>query len=91
MLQVRTFFCYKYSIDVWDMACFHAHIINIFDSVWIFVISEHCVISALQKHLVDMNIEGLDSSYLHWIVSTSGSHSSLSSADVSDQKKFVRL
>ncbi|KAM8875041.1 TBC1 domain family member 23 [Spinachia spinachia] len=31
---------------------------------------------ALQKHLVDMNIEGLDSSYLHWIVSTSGSHSS---------------
>ncbi|XP_037324751.2 TBC1 domain family member 23 isoform X1 [Pungitius pungitius] len=36
---------------------------------------------ALQKHLVDMNIEGLDSSYLHWIVSTSGSHSSLSSVD----------
>ncbi|XP_059922193.1 TBC1 domain family member 23 isoform X1 [Gadus macrocephalus] len=36
---------------------------------------------ALQQHLVDMNIEGLDSSYLHWIVSTSGSHSSLSSAD----------
>ncbi|XP_055364328.1 TBC1 domain family member 23 isoform X2 [Betta splendens] len=36
---------------------------------------------ALQKHLVDMNIEGLDSSYVHWIVSTSGSHSSLSSAD----------
>uniref|UniRef100_A0A7N6B6P6 TBC1 domain family member 23 n=1 Tax=Anabas testudineus TaxID=64144 RepID=A0A7N6B6P6_ANATE len=35
----------------------------------------------LQKHLVDMNIEGLDSSYVHWIVSTSGSHSSLSSAD----------
>uniref|UniRef100_A0A8C5FR14 TBC1 domain family member 23 n=1 Tax=Gadus morhua TaxID=8049 RepID=A0A8C5FR14_GADMO len=35
----------------------------------------------LQQHLVDMNIEGLDSSYLHWIVSTSGSHSSLSSAD----------
>lgn len=43
--------------------------------------------SALQKHLVDMNIEGLDSSYLHWIVSTSGSHSSLSSADVSIRKK----
>ncbi|KAJ0065202.1 hypothetical protein NL108_006539, partial [Boleophthalmus pectinirostris] len=36
---------------------------------------------ALQKHLVDMNIEGLDSSYLNWIVSTSGSHSSLSSVD----------
>ncbi|XP_036971406.1 TBC1 domain family member 23 isoform X1 [Acanthopagrus latus] len=36
---------------------------------------------ALQKHLVDMNVEGLDSSYVHWIVSTSGSHSSLSSAD----------
>lgn len=37
---------------------------------------------ALQQHLVDMNVEGLDSSYIHWIVSTSGSHSSLSSADV---------
>uniref|UniRef100_A0A671W4H0 TBC1 domain family, member 23 n=1 Tax=Sparus aurata TaxID=8175 RepID=A0A671W4H0_SPAAU len=37
--------------------------------------------TALQKHLVDMNVEGLDSSYVHWIVSTSGSHSSLSSAD----------
>ncbi|CAG5862052.1 TBC1 domain family member 23 isoform 1-T1 [Menidia menidia] len=36
---------------------------------------------ALQKHLVDMNVEGLDSSYVNWIVSTSGSHSSLSSAD----------
>uniref|UniRef100_A0A1A7YVE5 TBC1 domain family member 23 n=3 Tax=Iconisemion striatum TaxID=60296 RepID=A0A1A7YVE5_9TELE len=35
----------------------------------------------LQKHLVDMNVEGLDSSYVNWIVSTSGSHSSLSSAD----------
>lgn len=45
-----------------------------------------CVIPALQKHLVDMNVEGLDSSYVHWIVSTSGSHSSLSSADVSGQK-----
>lgn len=49
-------------------------------------LSEMCVISALQKHLVDMNIEGLDSSYLHWIVSTSGSHSSLSSADVRRHK-----
>uniref|UniRef100_H3CZ91 TBC1 domain family member 23 n=1 Tax=Tetraodon nigroviridis TaxID=99883 RepID=H3CZ91_TETNG len=36
---------------------------------------------ALQQHLADMNVEGLDSSYIHWIVSTSGSHSSLSSAD----------
>ncbi|XP_077440883.1 TBC1 domain family member 23 isoform X2 [Vanacampus margaritifer] len=36
---------------------------------------------ALQQHLVDMTVEGLDSSYIHWIVSTSGSHSSLSSAD----------
>uniref|UniRef100_A0A3B5AS59 TBC1 domain family member 23 n=1 Tax=Stegastes partitus TaxID=144197 RepID=A0A3B5AS59_9TELE len=25
---------------------------------------------ALQQHLVDMNVEGLDSSYVHWIVST---------------------
>lgn len=40
------------------------------------------VFSALQKHLVDMNIEGIDSSYVSWIVSTSGSHSSLSSPDV---------
>lgn len=40
------------------------------------------VFLALQQHLVDMNVEGLDSSYIHWIVSTSGSHSSLSSADV---------
>uniref|UniRef100_A0A669DFI1 TBC1 domain family member 23 n=1 Tax=Oreochromis niloticus TaxID=8128 RepID=A0A669DFI1_ORENI len=39
------------------------------------------VLPALQQHLVDMNVEGLDSSYVHWIVSTSGSHSSLSSAD----------
>ncbi|XP_046893006.1 TBC1 domain family member 23 isoform X4 [Hypomesus transpacificus] len=36
---------------------------------------------ALQQHLADMNVDGLDSSYVHWIVSTSGSHSSLSSAD----------
>uniref|UniRef100_A0A665V091 TBC1 domain family member 23 n=1 Tax=Echeneis naucrates TaxID=173247 RepID=A0A665V091_ECHNA len=43
---------------------------------------------ALQQHLVDMNVEGLDSSYVHWIVSTSGSHSSLSSADVSDQRSI---
>ncbi|XP_037530292.1 TBC1 domain family member 23 [Nematolebias whitei] len=35
---------------------------------------------ALQKHLVDMNVEGLDSSYVNWIVSTSGSHSNLSSS-----------
>lgn len=40
------------------------------------------VFLALQQHLVDMNVDGLDSSYIHWIVSTSGSHSSLSSADV---------
>uniref|UniRef100_A0A3B3YB36 Rhodanese domain-containing protein n=1 Tax=Poecilia mexicana TaxID=48701 RepID=A0A3B3YB36_9TELE len=40
-----------------------------------------CAVSALQKHLVDMNVEGLDSSYMNWIVSTSGSHSSLSSVD----------
>ncbi|XP_061634236.1 TBC1 domain family member 23 [Phyllopteryx taeniolatus] len=36
---------------------------------------------ALQQHLVDMNVEGLDSSYIHWIVSTSGSHGGLGSAD----------
>uniref|UniRef100_A0A8C6P8U4 TBC1 domain family member 23 n=1 Tax=Nothobranchius furzeri TaxID=105023 RepID=A0A8C6P8U4_NOTFU len=42
--------------------------------------TEMCVVSGLQKHLVDMNVEGLDSSYVNWIVSTSGSHS-LGSAD----------
>nr|XP_057929856.1 TBC1 domain family member 23 isoform X1 [Doryrhamphus excisus] len=49
---------------------------------------------ALQQHLVDMNVEGLDSSYIHWIVSTSGSHSSLSSADgdsLSDSKGVKSL
>ncbi|XP_054645247.1 TBC1 domain family member 23 isoform X1 [Dunckerocampus dactyliophorus] len=49
---------------------------------------------ALQQHLVDMNVEGLDSSYIHWIVSTSGSHSSLSSADgdsLSDTKGVKSL
>lgn len=38
-----------------------------------------------------MNVEGLDSSYVHWIVSTSGSHSSLSSADVGVQGRGARL
>uniref|UniRef100_A0A671T1P9 TBC1 domain family member 23 n=1 Tax=Sinocyclocheilus anshuiensis TaxID=1608454 RepID=A0A671T1P9_9TELE len=37
---------------------------------------------ALQQHLADINVEGPDNVYVHWIVSTSGSHSSLSSADV---------
>ncbi|XP_067315759.1 TBC1 domain family member 23 isoform X2 [Pseudorasbora parva] len=36
---------------------------------------------ALQQHLADINVEGPDNVYIHWIVSTSGSHSSLSSAD----------
>ncbi|KAK7144714.1 hypothetical protein R3I94_010966 [Phoxinus phoxinus] len=36
---------------------------------------------ALQQHLADINVEGPDNVYVHWIVSTSGSHSSLSSAD----------
>ncbi|XP_063057615.1 TBC1 domain family member 23 isoform X3 [Engraulis encrasicolus] len=36
---------------------------------------------ALQQHLADINVEGPDNSYVHWIVSTSGSHSSLSSPD----------
>lgn len=39
--------------------------------------------SALQQHLADINVEGPDNVYVHWIVSTSGSHSSLSSVDVS--------
>uniref|UniRef100_A0A8C2C2G9 TBC1 domain family member 23 n=1 Tax=Cyprinus carpio TaxID=7962 RepID=A0A8C2C2G9_CYPCA len=37
---------------------------------------------ALQQHLADINVEGPDNVYVHWIVSTSGSYSSLSSADV---------
>uniref|UniRef100_A0A8C2A0R8 TBC1 domain family member 23 n=1 Tax=Cyprinus carpio TaxID=7962 RepID=A0A8C2A0R8_CYPCA len=36
---------------------------------------------ALQQHLADINVEGPDNVYVHWIVSTSGSYSSLSSAD----------
>ncbi|XP_062412538.1 TBC1 domain family member 23 isoform X1 [Sardina pilchardus] len=36
---------------------------------------------ALQQHLADINVEGPDNVYVHWIVSTSGSHNSLSSAD----------
>ncbi|KAG1940905.1 TBC1 domain family member 23 isoform X1 [Pimephales promelas] len=36
---------------------------------------------ALQQHLADINVEGPDNVYVHWIVSTSGSHSSLSSVD----------
>uniref|UniRef100_A0A8B9K6M0 TBC1 domain family member 23 n=1 Tax=Astyanax mexicanus TaxID=7994 RepID=A0A8B9K6M0_ASTMX len=36
---------------------------------------------ALQQHLADINVEGPDNVYVHWIVSTSGSHSSLGSAD----------
>ncbi|KAI7807255.1 Tbc1d23 protein, partial [Triplophysa rosa] len=35
----------------------------------------------LQQHLADINVEGSDNVYVHWIVSTSGSHSSFSSAD----------
>uniref|UniRef100_A0AAY4EJ13 TBC1 domain family member 23 n=1 Tax=Denticeps clupeoides TaxID=299321 RepID=A0AAY4EJ13_9TELE len=36
---------------------------------------------ALQQHLADINVEGPDNVYVHWIVSTSGSHCSLSSVD----------
>ncbi|KAI2663552.1 TBC1 domain family member 23 [Labeo rohita] len=43
---------------------------------------EHlCFMGTLQQHLADINVEGPDNVYVHWIVSTSGSHSSLSSAD----------
>ncbi|KAG7467202.1 hypothetical protein MATL_G00150800 [Megalops atlanticus] len=31
---------------------------------------------ALQQHLADINVEGPDNVYVHWIVSTSGSHGS---------------
>ncbi|XP_035265566.1 TBC1 domain family member 23 isoform X2 [Anguilla anguilla] len=36
---------------------------------------------ALQQHLADINVEGPDNVYVHWIVSTSGSHGSLCSPD----------
>uniref|UniRef100_A0A671TCX6 TBC1 domain family member 23 n=1 Tax=Sinocyclocheilus anshuiensis TaxID=1608454 RepID=A0A671TCX6_9TELE len=45
---------------------------------------------ALQQHLADINVEGPDNVYVHWIVSTSGSHSSLSSADDSTDGKGVK-
>ncbi|XP_078513868.1 TBC1 domain family member 23 isoform X1 [Lissotriton helveticus] len=35
---------------------------------------------ALQQHLADINVEGLDSGYGHWIASTSGSRGSISSS-----------
>ncbi|KAK6485420.1 TBC1 domain family member 23-like isoform X1 [Huso huso] len=34
---------------------------------------------ALQQHLADINVEGPDNVYVHWIVSTSGSRGSISS------------
>uniref|UniRef100_A0AAY4EI78 TBC1 domain family member 23 n=1 Tax=Denticeps clupeoides TaxID=299321 RepID=A0AAY4EI78_9TELE len=48
---------------------------------------------ALQQHLADINVEGPDNVYVHWIVSTSGSHCSLSSVDVSlgSFRKFKSL
>ncbi|XP_043927313.1 TBC1 domain family member 23 isoform X2 [Protopterus annectens] len=36
---------------------------------------------ALQQHLVDMNIDGLENGYSEWIVSTSGPRNSISSVD----------
>ncbi|XP_078416212.1 TBC1 domain family member 23 isoform X1 [Cetorhinus maximus] len=36
---------------------------------------------ALQQHLVDINVDGPENGYGHWIVSTSGSRGSISSAD----------
>ncbi|MGH0164333.1 UNVERIFIED_CONTAM: hypothetical protein FKN15_001982 [Acipenser sinensis] len=35
---------------------------------------------ALQQHLADINVEGPDNVYVHWIVSTSGSRGSISSS-----------
>ncbi|NXQ02465.1 TBC23 protein, partial [Vidua macroura] len=36
---------------------------------------------ALQQHLADINVEGPDNGYGHWIASTSGSRNSISSVD----------
>ncbi|XP_018584659.1 TBC1 domain family member 23-like isoform X1 [Scleropages formosus] len=33
---------------------------------------------ALQQHLADVNVDGLDSGYVHWIISTSGTQGNLS-------------
>lgn len=47
--------------------------------------------AALQQHLADINVEGPDNVYVHWIVSTSGSHSSLSSPDVSSSRSHATM
>lgn len=41
------------------------------------------LLTALQQHLADINVEGPESGYGHWIASTSGSRSSINSVDVS--------
>lgn len=43
------------------------------------------LLTALQQHLADINVEGPENGYGHWIASTSGSRSSInSSGDVSE-------
>lgn len=42
------------------------------------------LLTALQQHLADINVEGPENGYGHWIASTSGSRNSISSVDVSE-------
>lgn len=48
-----------------------------------------CLLSALQQHLSDINVEGPESGYGHWIASTSGSRGSISSVDVSNVRSTL--
>lgn len=42
------------------------------------------LLTALQQHLADINVEGPENGYGHWIASTSGSRNGISSVDVSE-------
>lgn len=42
------------------------------------------LLTALQQHLADINVEGPENGYGHWIASTSGSRNGITSADVSE-------
>lgn len=42
------------------------------------------LLTALQQHLADINVEGPENGYGHWIASTSGSRNGITSVDVSE-------
>lgn len=61
-----------------------------FQRVLIFPVLFVPVILALQQHLADINVDGPENGYGHWIASTSGSRSSISSSvDVSVCVEYV--